>query len=98
MAGRNESEAAARKRLVEELARDVHDERVLQAIGRVPRHLFVPESARYLAYENRAQSIGDEQTISQPLMVALMTELLNLRGGERGLEVGTGSRYHAAVL
>jgi protein-L-isoaspartate(D-aspartate) O-methyltransferase len=64
----------------------------------VPRHLFVPPELRGQAYEDYPLPIGDEQTISQPYIVALMTSLLDLRGGERVLEIGTGSGYQAAVL
>lgn len=78
--------------------RGVKDERVLAAMERVPRHRFVPPELRAHAYEDRALPIGHGQTISQPYIVALMTELLELRGGEKVLEVGTGSGYQAAVL
>jgi protein-L-isoaspartate(D-aspartate) O-methyltransferase len=79
-------------------ARDVRDARVLAAMERVPRHLFVPPELRAQAYDDYPLPIGDEQTISQPYIVALMTSLLELRGGERVLEIGTGSGYQAAVL
>jgi protein-L-isoaspartate(D-aspartate) O-methyltransferase len=94
------SEDNARERMVREQiqARDVSDKRVLEAMGRVPRHRFVPESLRDRAYEDRPQPIGAQQTISQPLMVGLMTELLRLRGDERVLEIGTGSGYQTAIL
>jgi len=78
--------------------RGVSSARVLHAMGRVPRELFVPESARARAYGDHALSIGRGQTISQPYMVAVMTEAMELTGGERVLEVGTGSGYQAAVL
>ena len=71
---------------------------VLEAMGRVPRHLLVPESERPHAYEDRPLPIGYGQTISQPSLVALMTDLLNLDSGEAVLEVGTGSGYQAAIL
>lgn len=89
-----------RKRMVDGqiAARDVRDARVLAAMERVPRHLFVPPEMRAQAYEDYPLPIGDEQTISQPYIVALMTSLLELRGGERVLEIGTGSGYQAAVL
>lgn len=90
--------ASARHSLVAELSRDVTDARVLQAIGQVPREAFVPEDLRQYAYENRPLPIGDEQTISQPLIVAIMTEALQLQSGDTVLEVGTGSGYQAAVL
>jgi protein-L-isoaspartate(D-aspartate) O-methyltransferase len=78
--------------------RDVRDARVLEAMRRVPRHLFVPPGSRSLAYEDHPVSIGAGQTISQPYMVAFMTQALELRGGERVLEVGTGSGYQTAIL
>jgi protein-L-isoaspartate(D-aspartate) O-methyltransferase len=84
--------------LVDELRPFVADERVLAAIAEVPRDLFVPARHRRLAWENEALPIGAGQTISQPLVVARMCELLELRGPERVLDVGTGSGYHAAVL
>lgn len=79
-------------------SRGIKDPRVLEAMRRVPRHLFVPKVHRHLAYADGPLPIGAEQTISQPYIVALMTELLNLQGGERVLEIGTGSGYQAAVL
>jgi protein-L-isoaspartate(D-aspartate) O-methyltransferase len=90
----------ARRRMVEEqlVRRDVEDRRVLDAMGRVPRELFVPEELRDRAYEDEALPIGSGQTISQPAMVALICALLELRGDERVLDVGTGSGYQAAVL
>jgi len=78
--------------------RGVHDPRVLDALRAVPRHLFVPSNKRHLAYADGALPINMEQTISQPYIVALMTELMELKGGETVLEVGTGSGYQAAVL
>jgi protein-L-isoaspartate(D-aspartate) O-methyltransferase len=78
--------------------RGIADERVLDAMARVPRELFVPEGLRRRAYEDAALPIGAGQTISQPYMVALICEQLALRGGERVLDVGTGSGYQAAVL
>ncbi len=78
--------------------RGIKDQKVTAAMGLVPRHLFVPEKQRAFAYEDRALPIGEAQTISQPYVVALMTELLELKGGERVLEIGTGSGYQAAVL
>jgi protein-L-isoaspartate(D-aspartate) O-methyltransferase len=84
--------------LVAELQRYVADERVLEAIRRVPREAFVPPDLRSHAYDNTALGIGCGQTISQPLVVARMTELLTLRPGDRVLDVGTGSGYHAAIL
>jgi protein-L-isoaspartate(D-aspartate) O-methyltransferase len=84
--------------LIAELRPYVADDRVLEAIAAVPRDRFVPWSMRERAYENRALSIGCGQTISQPLVVARMTELLAPRPDDRVLDVGTGSGYHAAVL
>ena len=78
--------------------RGIKSARVLEAIERVPRHLFVPEELTAHAYEDRALGIGEQQTISQPYMVASMTEYLELRGHERMLEVGAGSGYQAAIL
>jgi len=78
--------------------RGVEDERVLAAMERVPRELFLPEDQRDRAYDDAALPIGGGQTMSQPYMVAKMSELLSLDGGERVLDVGTGSGYHAAVL
>jgi protein-L-isoaspartate(D-aspartate) O-methyltransferase len=84
--------------LIAELRPYVADERVLDAIAAVPRERFVPSALRDRAYENSALSIGCGQTISQPLVVARMTEMLAPRPGDRVLDVGTGSGYHAAVL
>jgi protein-L-isoaspartate(D-aspartate) O-methyltransferase len=78
--------------------RGVHDARVLAALRRVPRHLFIPEAGREEAYEDHPVRIGEGQTISQPFIVAAMTELLELGRGDRVLEIGTGSGYQAAVL
>jgi protein-L-isoaspartate(D-aspartate) O-methyltransferase len=78
--------------------RDVGDERVLAAMERVPRELFVPEKLRDHAYDDAALPIGEGQTISQPYMVAKICEALSLRGDERVLDVGSGSGYQAAVL
>ncbi|HVL95133.1 MAG TPA: protein-L-isoaspartate(D-aspartate) O-methyltransferase [Solirubrobacteraceae bacterium] len=84
--------------LAAELAPHVRDERVLAAIAAVPRDRFVPAAEQRRAWANEALGIGEGQTISQPLVVARMCELLALRGDERVLDVGTGSGYHAAVL
>lgn len=92
------AESATREQLWRELASEVGDRRVIEAMQRVPREAFVPEDLRGAAYENRPLPIGSGQTISQPLMVALMTAALQLKGDERVLEVGTGSGYQAAVL
>jgi len=78
--------------------RGVRDARVLEAMRTVPRHCFVSPEYRYLAYTDGPLPIGNGQTISQPYIVALMSELLELRGDEKVLEVGTGSGYQAAVL
>ncbi|HEX8947402.1 MAG TPA: protein-L-isoaspartate(D-aspartate) O-methyltransferase [Dissulfurispiraceae bacterium] len=80
------------------LPRGIKDPRVLDAMRRVPRHLFMPDAVRGSAYEDIALSIGEGQTISQPYMVAIMTELLELKGNEKVLEIGTGSGYQAAIL
>ncbi len=89
-----------RERMVESLrAAGVRDSRVLAAMGEVPRHLFVPESYRHQAYSDDVSiNIGDGQTISQPRMVALMTEAARIDAEDRVLEIGTGSGYQAAVL
>ena len=89
---------AARARLVEHLSTEIRDEWVLAAMARVPRECFVPAESRHLAYEDMPLPIGLEQTISQPFIVALMTEALKLTGSEKVLEVGAGSGYQAAIL
>src|SRR4051812_49126366 len=89
---------SARAALLAELQAHIADRRVLEAIGRVPRELFVTKAERRSAYANRALPIACGQTISQPLVVGRMCELLELRDEDRVLEVGTGSGYHAAVL
>jgi protein-L-isoaspartate(D-aspartate) O-methyltransferase len=98
--GPHDEYAAARNRMVERQirARGVEDARVLGALAAVPRHLFVPADVVEQAYDDHPLPIGHGQTISQPYVVALMTELADLRPGERALEVGTGSGYQAAVL
>jgi protein-L-isoaspartate(D-aspartate) O-methyltransferase len=90
----------ARKRMVESqlAARGIKDPRVLEAMLRVPRHLFVPPELRDRAYDDSPLPIGEGQTISQPYMVAWMTELLEVSEGDRLLEIGTGSGYQAAIL
>jgi protein-L-isoaspartate(D-aspartate) O-methyltransferase len=93
-----ETIAAMQDSTSEALERDAIDPRVLQAMATVPRHVLVPEALRSSAYENRPLPIGHGQTISQPYIVALMTDLLTLQPGERVLEIGTGSGYQAAVL
>lgn len=89
-----------RQRMVEEqlIYRNIRDERVLEAMRSVPRHAFVPLEYRHMAYSDGPLPIGSGQTISQPYIVALMTQLLRLKGDENVLEVGTGSGYQAAVL
>ena len=79
-------------------SRGISDKRVLEAMRRVPRHLFVPSDRRGKAYDDAPLPLGEGQTISQPYMVAWMTELLGLEGDEKVLEVGTGSGYQAAIL
>ena len=78
--------------------RGVRDRRVLDAMSRIPRHLFVPAKLRDRVYCDAPLQIGEGQTISQPYMVALMTEVLELTGSERVLEIGTGSGYQTAIL
>jgi len=92
--------AAARRRMVERQLRQrgIGDERVLAAMGEVPREAFLPEALRERAYEDSALPIGQEQTISQPWIVAAICQALALEGSELVLEVGTGSGYSAAVL
>jgi protein-L-isoaspartate(D-aspartate) O-methyltransferase len=89
---------AARAELIEHLSTEIKDERVLAAMRGVPRECFVPPESRYLAYEDGPLPIGYDQTISQPFIIALMTEALELTGKEKVLEVGTGSGYQAAIL
>lgn len=90
----------ARKNMLETQikARGIKDERLLKAMLKVKRHLFVPAHIQKLAYIDRPLPIGEKQTISQPYIVALMTELLNLDGDDKVLEIGTGSGYQAAIL
>jgi len=80
------------------LNRDTLSDKVMQRIASVPRHEFVPDRIKSLAYKNRPLSIGYEQTISQPYIVAIMTDLLELKADQRVLELGTGSGYQAAIL
>jgi len=104
-----DSHEQARQAMVETIAENVRqtslyldktalDPRVMSVMGKVPRHEFVPPSQRPYAYENRPLPIGHGQTISQPYIVALMTDLLKPKADERVLEIGTGSGYQAAVL
>jgi len=90
----------SRRRMVERqlLDRGIKDARVIEAMKEIPRHLFVPEAFREQAYSDYPVGIGEKQTISQPYIVARMTEALELKGEERVLEIGTGSGYQAAVL
>ncbi|HEY5733244.1 MAG TPA: protein-L-isoaspartate(D-aspartate) O-methyltransferase [Gammaproteobacteria bacterium] len=99
----------ARERLIELIEQDVRetseyinktqlDQRVMDAMASVPRHEFVPERQRVSAYDNRPLAIGHGQTISQPYMVAVMTDLIKPEPGDRVLEIGTGSGYQAAIL
>lgn len=90
--------ASGAAELARRLASTIDDERVLRALAVVPRERFVPAGERLRAYENVALPIGCEQTISQPVVVARMLELLELAPGDRVLDVGTGSGYHAALL
>ena len=94
------SVAQAREAMVDNQlrSRGVADERVLRAMAAIPRDLFVPDEIRWEAYADEALPIGAGQTISQPFMVARMTELLDVEPGDRILEIGTGSGYQAAVL
>ena len=89
---------AARARLLKSLAREINDTRVIDAMARVRREDFVPSSSRHLAYEDIPLPIGRGQTISQPYIVALMTQALSLEPEDKVLEVGTGSGYQAAIL
>jgi protein-L-isoaspartate(D-aspartate) O-methyltransferase len=89
-----------RKRMVDDqlIWRGIHDQRVLDAMRSVPRHRFVPDEYRDMAYQDCPLPIGSGQTISQPYIVALMSERLSLKGDEKVLEIGTGSGYQAAIL
>ncbi len=87
-----------RARLIEHLRSEIDDERVLRAMGHIPRELFIPRSSHQEAYEDRPLPIGQGQTISQPYIVALMTTALELKETEKVLEIGTGSGYQTAIL
>ena len=89
---------AARAGLVKQLSFDIKDKRVLAVMANVPRELFVLPEEQHLAYEDRPLPIGLDQTISQPFIIALMTEALELTGNEKVLEVGTGSGYQTAII
>ena len=88
----------ARQSLLNSLDREIADNRVIDAMRRVPREAFVPQEQYHAAYDDRPLSIGFGQTISQPFIVALMVQALELRGDEKVLELGTGSGYEAAIL
>ncbi|GAI03350.1 unnamed protein product [marine sediment metagenome] len=89
-----------RERMVKEqiIARGIKDNRVIEAMKKVPRHLFVDKTYYHQAYNDYPLPIGHDQTISQPYMVAAMTEILELKGNEKVLEIGTGSGYQTAIL
>ncbi|MEW6355441.1 MAG: protein-L-isoaspartate(D-aspartate) O-methyltransferase [Planctomycetota bacterium] len=91
---------ALRTKMVDQLVHEygIKDKRVIEAMRKVPRHRLVPPDMRPSAYEDTPLPIGEGQTISQPYIVALMTQLLDLKGGEKVLEIGTGSGYQAAIL
>ncbi len=89
---------AARAKLVEHLSTEIKDQRVLAAMAHIPRERFVPPESQPFAYEDRPLPIGLDQTISQPFIIALMTQALELTGKEKVLELGTGSGYQAAIL
>ena len=89
---------AARAKLIEHLRHEIKDERVLSAMGRVPRELFISSAHQQAAYEDRPLPIELGQTISQPLIVAMMTEALELNSSEKVMEIGTGSGYQSAIL
>jgi protein-L-isoaspartate(D-aspartate) O-methyltransferase len=98
--GSQDERARQRERMVAEqmVARDIKDPRVLAAMRKVPRHLFVPAEQQRLAYEDHPLPIGNDQTISQPYIVAYMTQSLEVKPEHKVLEIGTGSGYQAAVL
>jgi protein-L-isoaspartate(D-aspartate) O-methyltransferase len=89
---------AARADLIRQLDAEIKDKRVIAAMARIPRERFIPLESRHLAYEDGPLPIGWEQTISQPYIIALMTEALELKGKEKVLEVGTGSGYQTAII
>jgi protein-L-isoaspartate(D-aspartate) O-methyltransferase len=90
--------SAARAGLISHLSTEIRDKRVLAAMAKIPRELFVPVESRAQAYEDHPLPIGHSQTISQPYIIALMTQELELTGNEKVLEIGTGSGYQAAIL
>ncbi len=87
-----------KRELFRKLLRDIPSETVIRAMEQVPRELFVPQDSRHMAYLDLPLSIGEGQTISQPYVVAMMTEAMELSGGDRVLEIGTGSGYQTAIL
>ncbi len=89
---------AAKASLIKYLNQEIADKRVVKAMERVPREAFVPQECYYAAYEDRPLGVGFGQTISQPFIVALMSQALELKGNEKVLELGTGSGYEAAIL
>lgn len=89
---------SARASLTKYLSSEIRDKRVLEVMSRIPREEFVPREYRHQAYEDRPLPIGWEQTISQPYIIALMTQALELSGSEKVLELGTGSGYQTAIL
>lgn len=91
-------ESPQRSQLFAKLRREINDERVIAAMERLPREIFMPIGVRHMAYADQALPIGSGQTISQPIIVAMMTSALKLTGRDRVLELGTGSGYQAAVL
>lgn len=99
-AGADDPYKAKRQRMLERdiKGRGIKDSKVLEVMGRIPRHLYVDERLKEKAYNDHPLPIDEGQTISQPYVVALMTEALRLKPGDRVLEIGTGSGYHAAVL
>ena len=90
--------AAGRSKLIAHLRREIGDKRVLEVMAHIPRELFIPVDVRSQAYEDHPLPIGSEQTISQPYIIAYMTEQLELTGKEKVLEIGTGSGYQTAIL
>jgi len=90
--------SAARASLIKQINSEIKDKRVLDAMSRISRELFVPEERRHLSYEDKPLPIGHQQTISQPYIIALMTEVLEVKNTDRVLEIGTGSGYQTAIL
>ena len=92
------SQVDSKRELFRKLLRNIPSETVIRAMEQVPRELFVPQDSRHMAYLDLPLSIGEGQTISQPYVVAMMTEAMELSGGDRVLEIGTGSGYQTAIL